>query len=109
MGVGERAEVVLDALGDPNRRRILGVLARGPASVQAIADQMPISRPAVSRHLRLLRAAELVVHSADGTRNIYHLRAEGVDAVRDYFDEVWNEAAGRFRLVVENTGSDTDQ
>lgn len=106
MSTGSRAEAVLDALGDPNRRRILDVLAGGPASVQAIADQMPISRPAVSRHLRLLRAAELVADEAHGTRNIYRLRAEGVDAARDYFDQVWNEAAGRFRLVVENVEGD---
>ena len=57
--------------------------------------------------MKLLRAAELVVDEADGTRNVYRLRAEGVDAVRQYFDEVWNEAAVRFRLVVENTEPDT--
>jgi DNA-binding transcriptional ArsR family regulator len=95
--------VALDALGDPNRRAIVEILSRGGRSVQEIADQLPISRPAVSRHLRLLKSAGLVDGQADGTRRIYELRDEGVDAVRRYFAEVWDEAIPRFRIVAENT------
>lgn len=96
----------LDALGDENRRAIVEILSGGGQSVQQIADRLPISRPAVSRHLRLLKGAGLVDDHADGTRRIYELRAEGVEAVRAYFAEVWGEAAARFRLVAENIGDD---
>ncbi|HXD58392.1 MAG TPA: metalloregulator ArsR/SmtB family transcription factor [Thermoleophilaceae bacterium] len=93
----------LDALGDPNRRAIVEILSGGGRSVQQIADELPISRPAVSRHLRLLKEAGLVAAQADGTRRIYQLRDEGIDAVRDYFEQVWSQAAARFRIVAENT------
>jgi DNA-binding transcriptional ArsR family regulator len=93
----------LDALGDANRRAILEILGGGAASVQQIADQLPISRPAVSRHLRVLKEAGLVGDQADGTRRLYRLREEGVDAVHEYFRTVWGEAAARFRIAVENT------
>lgn len=93
----------LDALGDANRRAIVEILSGGGRSVQEIADQLPISRPAVSRHLRLLKQAGLAEDVADGTRHIYHLREEGVQAVREYFAQVWDEAATRFRVLAENT------
>jgi DNA-binding transcriptional ArsR family regulator len=96
-------QAALDALGDPNRRAIVEILGTGGHSVQEIADQLPISRPAVSRHLRVLKGAGLVADEADGTRRIYELRAEGVEAVRRYFAEVWDEAINRFRIVAENT------
>jgi DNA-binding transcriptional ArsR family regulator len=99
----------LDALGDPNRRAIVEILSTGGQSVQQIADQLPISRPAVSRHLRLLKRAGLVADRADGTRRIYALRDEGVDAVRRYFAEVWDEAIARFRIVAENTRPTTER
>jgi DNA-binding transcriptional ArsR family regulator len=98
----------LEALGDANRRAILEIIAGGPVSVQAIADRLTISRPAVSRHLRLLKAAELVDDEAVGTRRIYRLRAEGVEAVRAYFEQLWGEAATRYRLAVENVGDPQD-
>jgi DNA-binding transcriptional ArsR family regulator len=93
----------LDALGDPNRRAIVEILSAGSRSVQEIADQLPISRPAVSRHLRLLREAGLVEDQADGTRRVYELRDEGVEAIRAYFAQVWDRAIPRFRIVAENT------
>jgi DNA-binding transcriptional ArsR family regulator len=96
-------ELALDALGDPNRRAIVEILSRGGQSVQQIADQLPISRPAVSRHLRLLKQAGLVSDAAEGTRRVYALRDEGVDAVREYFAEVWGEAVARYRILAENT------
>jgi DNA-binding transcriptional ArsR family regulator len=92
-----------DALGDPNRRAILELLGAGRRSVQEIADALPISRPAVSRHLRLLKRAGLVAERPLGTRRIYELHDEGVDALRPYLERVWGEAATRFRLVAANT------
>jgi DNA-binding transcriptional ArsR family regulator len=99
----------LDALGDANRRAIVEILGSGGRSVQEIADALPISRPAVSRHLRLLKDAGLVSDQVDGTRHIYELRAEGVEAVRQYFAQVWGEAVTRFRIVAENTDSGRDE
>ena len=92
-----------DALGDPNRRAIVELLGTGQRSVRELADSLPISRPAVSRHLRLLKDAGLVSDEADGTRRIYQLRDEGIEAIRDYFEQVWSQAAARFRIVAENT------
>jgi DNA-binding transcriptional ArsR family regulator len=93
-----------EALGDPNRREILRLLSGGDKPVQEIAAALPISRPAVSRHLRLLKDAGMVAEQAVGTRRIYHLRQEGMLAVQAYLEGVWGEAAARFRLLAENTG-----
>ena len=92
-----------DALGDPNRRAIVEQLRGGDRSVQELADALPISRPAVSRHLRLLKQAGLVTDRADGTRRLYRLHDDGIAAVREYLEAVWGEAAARFRLAAENT------
>jgi DNA-binding transcriptional ArsR family regulator len=93
----------LDALGDPMRRAIVEILRDGSHSVQQIADRLPVSRPAVSRHLRLLKQAALVTDRPDGTRRVYELRPEGIEAVRAYLEQVWSDAATRFRLLAENT------
>jgi DNA-binding transcriptional ArsR family regulator len=100
---GELHRSALDALGDGNRRSILEILATGAGSVQEIADRLPISRPAVSRHLRLLKEAGLVADRPEGTRRVYELRAEGVEAIREYFAHVWGEAVGHYRIAAENT------
>jgi DNA-binding transcriptional ArsR family regulator len=92
-----------DALGDPTRREILRLLSDGAKPVHEIAARLPISRPAVSRHLRLLKDAGFVAEQAEGTRRIYHLQGGGVQAVQDYFEVVWGQAAARFRLLAENT------
>jgi DNA-binding transcriptional ArsR family regulator len=92
-----------DALGDPNRRAIVEQLSAGDRSVQELADALPISRPAVSRHLRLLKRAGLVTDRAEGTRRLYRLHDDGIEAVRDYLQAVWGDAAARFRLAAENT------
>ena len=92
-----------EALGDPNRRAIIELLRTGDRSVQELADALPISRPAVSRHLRLLKAAGLVTDRAEGTRRLYRLHDEGIEAVRGYLEQVWGETAARFRIAAENT------
>jgi len=92
-----------NALGDPHRRSIVELLRGGGRSVRGIADALPISRPAVSRHLRLLKDAGLVVEEARGTQRIYRLHDEGVAAVHAYLTQVWGEAASRLRLLAENT------
>jgi DNA-binding transcriptional ArsR family regulator len=95
-----------NALGDPYRRQIVELLGAGGRSVQDIADALPISRPAVSRHLRLLKDAGLVIEEPRGTQRIYRLHDEGVAAVRAYLEQVWGEAAARLRLFAENTDGD---
>ncbi len=98
-----QATNAFEALADPHRRAILELLHGGPRSVREIADHMPITRPAVSRHLRLLKEAGLVISSAEGTRRLYQLHDQGVDAVRAYLEQVWGDAAARFRSVAENS------
>jgi len=93
-----------EALGDPNRRAIVELLHEGDRSVQQLADALPISRPAVSRHLRLLKEAGLVTDRPEGTRRLYRLHDEGIEAVRAYLVQVWGDAATRFRIAAENTG-----
>jgi DNA-binding transcriptional ArsR family regulator len=88
-----------DALGDPHRRAILELLRGGERSVGEIAGQLPISRPSVSRHLRLLTDAGLVTADPQGTRRLYRLHDRGVDAVRDYLRRVWGEATKRERAA----------
>jgi DNA-binding transcriptional ArsR family regulator len=97
------SQSALDALGDPSRRSIVELLGAGPMAVGELAERLPISRPAVSRHLRLLGEAGLVAHRAEGTRHVYELRPDGVEAVQDYFRTVWGEAVARFALLTENT------
>jgi DNA-binding transcriptional ArsR family regulator len=92
-----------EALGNAHRRAIVELLADRPRSVQEIANELPISRPAVSRHLRLLNQAGLVVNQEAGARRLYSLHVEGVDAVRGYLEQVWGDAATRFRIFSENT------
>ena len=94
-----------EALGDPNRRELLRLLGQGDKAVTELADAMPISRPAVSRHLRLLKQAGLVTEQADGTRRIYHLHEQGLEAVQAYLERVWGDAATRFRLLADNAGA----
>jgi len=92
-----------EALGDANRRAIVELLGAGDRSVRELADALPISRPAVSRHLRLLKEAGLVSDRPEGTRRLYRLHDEGIAAVREYLEQVWGDAAARFRLMAENT------
>jgi DNA-binding transcriptional ArsR family regulator len=97
-----------DALGDGNRRAIVELLRSGDRSVQQLADALPISRPAVSRHLRLLKDAGLVADRAEGTRRLYRLHDEGIAAVQRYLEQVWGDAATRIRLAAENLTAQDD-
>jgi DNA-binding transcriptional ArsR family regulator len=101
--VGAPARDPFEALGDPVRRQILSLLGEGDRSVAELAGALPVSRPAVSRHLRLLKEAGLVAEEPRGTRRIYRLQEQGLTAVREYLEHVWGEAAARFRLMAENT------
>ena len=103
MGTAEELRDPFDALGDSQRRALLAMLAEQERSVRELADDLPISRPAVSRHLRVLREAGLVTDRAEGTRRLYRLHDEGLDAVRTYLETVWGDAARRFVIAAENT------
>jgi DNA-binding transcriptional ArsR family regulator len=92
-----------EALSDPTRREILRLLSVGDKPVHELAAALPISRPAVSRHLRLLKSAGLVAEEPHGTERVYHLQEQGLEAIHEYLERVWGDAAGRFRLVAENT------
>ncbi len=96
-----QAEQVLDALGDSTRRQIIDILRESPAPVRAISDRLPVSRPAVSRHLRLLKEAGLVIDEARGTRRIYRLDSSGLDALREYLDSMWQNSLRGFAQTAE--------
>jgi DNA-binding transcriptional ArsR family regulator len=94
-------ESVWGALGDGTRRAIVLLLAAAPMSVGALAAPLPVTRPAVSQHLKVLKDAGLVSEEAVGTRRIYRLDAAGVAALREQLDHFWDRALGGFRNVVE--------
>jgi DNA-binding transcriptional ArsR family regulator len=91
----------MDALGDPTRRAILERLLQGPMPVGKLARDFPISRPAISQHLRILKRAHLVVDRPVGNRRFYAVDPAGVDALRVYFDRFWTQALAAFKKVVE--------
>jgi DNA-binding transcriptional ArsR family regulator len=94
----------LDALGDPTRRHVFELLREGPCSVGVLATRLPVSRPAVSQHLRVLEDAGLVVHTRQGTRRLYEIDRAGVTALRDWVDGFWDDALTRFKQVAEQKG-----
>jgi DNA-binding transcriptional ArsR family regulator len=91
----------LEALGDPTRRSIFERLRRGARSVTELADELPVSRPAVSQHLRVLKEAGLVRERRDGTRRLYRIDPDGLGEVRDYFDDFWSDVLAAFKVAVE--------
>jgi DNA-binding transcriptional ArsR family regulator len=91
----------LDALGDATRRAIVECLAERPRAVGELADVLPVSRPAVSQHLKVLKGAGLVTERAEGTRRIYRLNPAGVAALRDQLDTFWNRALAGYQDIVE--------
>ncbi len=102
MGVPLRDEA-LDALGSPVRRTILRILSSGPLPVGEIASGLPVSRPAVSKHLRILEKVNLVAHEKQGSRNLFHLDAHGFDMARDALESFWVGSLARFAMVAKNT------
>jgi DNA-binding transcriptional ArsR family regulator len=92
----------MDALGDRTRRAIFEQLRKGPRAVGEIADELPVSRPAVSQHLRVLKEAGLVAERRNGTRRIYRVDPDGLGELRAYFDEFWNEALAAFKAAAED-------
>lgn len=90
----------LGALGDPTRRAIFELLTTRPAAVGELAGRLPISRPAVSQHLKVLKEAGLVVDRAEGTRRLYRVNPDGVAALRAYLDRVWDRALDAFAAAV---------
>jgi DNA-binding transcriptional ArsR family regulator len=93
----------LDALGDATRMAIFQKLAAGPIAVNELARAMPVSRPAVSQHLRVLKDAGLVMDSKAGTRRLYQLNPEGVARLRAHFDQMWTKAMSNFQAVAEKS------
>ena len=91
----------LAALADPTRRAIFEKLARRPMAVGELARGLPVSRPAVSQHLRALEAAKLVAFEKRGTQNVYEVNPEGIAALRRYLDNLWTRALGDFKAAAE--------
>jgi DNA-binding transcriptional ArsR family regulator len=98
-----QAAAQLEALGDPTRRAIFERLAGGPLAVVDIARTLPVSRPAVSQHLKVLKDVGLVSDRAEGTRRLYAIDQAGVAAIRAYFDRFWDTALDAFRRAAEET------
>ncbi len=91
----------LAALGDPTRRAIFERLGDRPRAVGELAQELPVSRPAVSQHLKVLKEAHLVVDSPDGNRRIYKVDPDGVDALRAYLDQFWTRSLAAFKAAAE--------
>ena len=98
----------MDALGDPTRRQIFELLQGGPRAVGELAGELPVSRPAVSQHLRVLKDAGLVTERRDGTRRIYRVDPNGLGEVRDYFDRFWEIALASFESAVARNGEERE-
>ncbi len=102
-------EMALAALADPTRRSVFEALRRGPQTVGRLAAQMPVSRPAVSQHLKILKEAGLVADSAEGTRRVYHIDPKGLAAVRRWLDQFWDDALASFQDEVQRNNSPAER
>ena len=99
-------QTALAALADPTRRQVFERLNSGPQAVGAIARGMPVSRPAVSQHLRVLKEAGLVTDRPEGTRRVYHIDPHGLGALRAWLDQFWDQALAAFQAEVEAAAKD---
>ncbi|HSE80684.1 MAG TPA: metalloregulator ArsR/SmtB family transcription factor [Gaiellaceae bacterium] len=99
----------IQALGDPTRRTVFELLRDGPRSVGDLARGLPVSRPAVSQHLRVLREAGLVRERSAGTRNFYSVDRDGLAELREYFEGFWDEALAAFKAAAESEGGDENE
>lgn len=95
-------QTALTALADSTRRQVLEQLRKGPKSVGAIANKLPVSRPAVSQHLKVLREAGLVNDRAEGTRRVYYIDPQGLAALRAWLDQFWDEALASFKAEIDS-------
>jgi DNA-binding transcriptional ArsR family regulator len=98
----ETYQLALSALGDPTRQAIFDRLADGPRAVVELADGLPVSRPAVSQHLRVLKEAGLVADRRAGARRLYQVNLGGLGALRSYLDRFWDRALAEFKTAAEN-------
>jgi DNA-binding transcriptional ArsR family regulator len=98
---------VLEALGDPTRRAVFEELRSGPRAVGELARCVPVSRPAVSQHLRVLKGAGLVTERKQGTRHLYRVDPEGLVELREWFETFWDEALDAFKEAAEANGKET--
>jgi DNA-binding transcriptional ArsR family regulator len=99
----------IQALGDPTRRTVFERLRAGPRSVGDLAHGLPVSRPAVSQHLRVLERAGLVSAKREGTRNYYSVNGDGLTELREYFEGFWDEALTAFKAAAESEGGDENE
>ena len=99
----------IQALGDPTRRTVFERLRGGPRSVGDLARGLPVSRPAVSQHLRVLKQAGLVRERREGTRNFYSVNGDGLADLREYFEGFWDEALTAFKAAAESEGGNEDE
>ena len=100
-------EILLDALGDRTRRAILERLRSGPQPVVEIARELPVGRPAVSQHLKVLKAAGLVTDHAAGTRRVYRINPEGLAGLEAYAQSFWTAALGRYQRAAQRAAADS--
>ena len=96
----------LGALGDPTRRAIFECLAREPMAVGQIAERLPVTRPAVSQHLKVLKDAGLVTDQAIGTRRIYRIKSDGLQAIHAYLDQMWGQALAGFEAAARQLAAE---
>ena len=93
----------MSALADPTRRRVFERLREGPRAVAEVARGLPVSRPAVSQHLKVLKEAGLVADRPEGTRRVYYIDPQGLGALRKWLDQFWDEALAAFQAEVERS------
>jgi DNA-binding transcriptional ArsR family regulator len=99
---------IFAALADPTRRQVLERLARGPSAVGELAQSLPVSRPAVSQHLKVLKHAGLVTDRPDGARRVYQIDPHGLGQIRAWLDQFWDTALDAFKAAVERHADDTE-
>jgi DNA-binding transcriptional ArsR family regulator len=105
----QQADLVFDALGEPVRRRILELLRAGPTPVGRLAEQLPVGRPAVSKHLRVLSSAGLIEHRPAGTRNLYALAPGGLAVAQQWLVQTWDGVLAAFAAEAQRAGADPDR
>ena len=100
---------VFDAMGDPTRRQVLELLRDGERAVVELAAALPVSRPAVSQHLRVLKGAGLVTERREGTRHLYRVDPEGLAILRTYLERMWDDSLAAFKAAAEHDGEGADR